>query len=62
MGELKSCPLCGEKLAITKVHLCGGVPTLIHTCVNDIEIKVRADTNHDVIRKWNAFVTVVNRR
>ena len=61
MSELKTCPLCGKELAITEVHLCGGVPTLIHTCVNEIKITVRADTKHDVIRKWNAFATIVNK-
>ena len=58
---LKPCPLCGKEMHETEIHLCGGTPTLIHTCVNDIQIKIQGNTKSDVIRKWTAFVTIANK-
>ena len=61
MEELNRCPICGKEMHNNDVHLCGGTPTLSHICINGIDMIVRGDTKHDVVRKWNAFVTVVNR-
>ena len=59
MESIKPCAICGE--TPRAICLCGGIPTMIHTCVNEIEIKIKADTKNDVIRKWNTFVTIVNK-
>ena len=60
MESLYNCAICGKKMHDYEIHLCGGVPTLIHSCVNDIEMRIRADTKQDVARKWNSFVTITN--
>lgn len=59
MEKIKPCGLCGEEPRT--ICLCGGIPTMMHTCVGDIQITIKADTNSDVIRKWNTFVTLVNK-
>lgn len=61
MENLKHCALCGKEMNNNEIHLCGGVPTLIHTCIDGIKIKIQADTKSSVARKWNTFTTVVNR-
>lgn len=61
MEQLQNCPLCGKEMNINQIHLCGGTSTLIHTCINCIEIKIAASNKYDVIRKWNTFVTVANK-
>lgn len=61
MINLKNCALCGEEMNNNQIHLCGSIPTLIHICLNDIEIKIQANTRYDVAHKWNTFVTVANK-
>ena len=61
MENLRCCPLCGKDISSNEIHLCGGTPTLIHNCINDMEIKIKAETKYDVVRKWNTFVTVANK-
>lgn len=61
MINLKSCPICGREMTNTSIHLCGNIPTLIHTCINEITITVRAETKTDVAYKWNTFATVVQK-
>lgn len=59
MENIKPCAICGEMPGA--INLCGGIPTMMHKCINEIEIKIKADTKGDVIRKWNQFVTIANR-
>lgn len=59
MAELKPCALCGKEMQLNEIHLCGNTNTLIHTCINDIQIKIQADTKYDVARKWNALMAVI---
>lgn len=59
--DIKTCPICSETEPESSIHLCGGVFTLIHGCVNDIEIKIQADTRYGVIKKWNTFVNYLER-
>ena len=61
MEYLKDCPLCGREMNNTEIHLCGSTPTLIHTCISGIQIKMQGDEKHEVARKWNTFVTVANK-
>lgn len=62
MEKMKTCPLCGKEMnENTIMQLYGGVPTLLHTCVSEVGIRIQADTKYDVIRKWNTFVTVVSK-
>lgn len=61
MDKIKPCSVCGEEIRETEIHLCGGMPTLIHYCINDIEIKVRANSKQGVAKKWNAYATVTQR-
>lgn len=44
------------------VYLCGGTPTLIHTCINSVEIRIKANSKYDVIRNWNVFCNVGERK
>lgn len=62
MINLKPCPICGREMTNTSIHLCGNTPTLIHTCINEITITIRADTKINVADKWNAFATVVQKQ
>lgn len=62
MKELKPCSICGEKMQESMVYLCGGTPTLIHTCINGVEIRIRADSKCDVIHNWNVFCNVGERK
>lgn len=61
MENLKYCPLCGKDMNNNEIHLCGSTPTLIHNCISGIQIKIQANTEHEVARKWNTFVTVANK-
>lgn len=61
MINLKSCPTCGEEIKNVAIHLCGNIPTLMHTCINEIVITVRGDTKVDVAQKWNAFATAAQK-
>ena len=60
-NHLRSCALCGKDMNSNEIHLCGGVPTLMHNCICGIEIKIQAVTKPEVARKWNTFVTVGNK-
>lgn len=62
MKELKQCPMCGEGMKESMVYLCGGTPTLIHTCINSVEIRIKANSKCDVIRNWNVFCNVGERK
>lgn len=59
--NMKPCSLCGKEMHDTDIYLCGGISTLIHTCVNCIEIKVRGINKYDVISDWNVFVTIAGK-
>ena len=61
MENIRYCPLCGKDMNSNDIHLCGGTPTLIHTCISGIQIKIQADTVSEVARKWNTFVAVANK-
>ena len=61
MENLRYCPLCGKYMNNNEIHLCGGIPTLIHSCISGTQIKIQAGTEHEVARKWNTFVTVANK-
>lgn len=61
MESLRCCALCGKDINSNEIHLCGSIPTLIHSCISGIQIKIQADTKPEVIRKWNTFVTVANK-
>lgn len=61
MENLRYCPLCGKDMNYKEIHLCGNTPTLIHSCISGIQIKIQADTKPEIIRKWNTFVTVANK-
>lgn len=61
MEDLKPCAICGKFMNNSAIHLCGGTSTLIHTCLNCIEIKVCGRDKYDVINKWNTFVFVTKR-
>ena len=58
-NELKQCQICGYTPILC---LCGCVQTIMHTCINEVEIKIRADTKPDVIRKWNGWNQVLDSR
>lgn len=62
MDNIKPCSICGEEIREPEIHLCGGVPTLIHECINHIEIKVQSDSKQGVLKKWNAYAHVTGRR
>lgn len=59
--QMKECPLCGEEMRECTLHLCGKTTTLIHKCISGIEIKIQGESKSEVRRKWNTFVTVVNK-
>ena len=59
--NLRCCPLCGKDMKNNEIHLCGDIQTLVHNCISDIQIKIAANTDREVARKWNTFVTVTNR-
>ena len=59
MEKLKPCALCGKEMHLDEIYLCGSIDTLIHTCINDIQIKIQAKTQYSVVRKWNALMTVI---
>ena len=61
MENLRYCALCGKDINKNEIHLCGGTPTLIHSCINGIQMKIQADTKSEVAHKWNTFVTVANK-
>ena len=61
MGKLRYCPLCGKDMSGNEIHLCGGIPTLIHNCISGVQIKIQGDTKHEVACKWSAFITVANK-
>ena len=61
MEQLKICPLCGKDMNYGSIHLWGKTLTLTHTCISGIEIKIQGDSKYDVLRKWNTFVTVVEK-
>ena len=62
MINLKPCPICGREIINASIHLCRNTPTLIHTCINEITITIRADTKINVADKWNTFATVVQKQ
>ena len=62
MENLKPCAICGKEMHNNEIHFCGGTPTLIHTCINGVEIKIKSDTKSDVTHKWNALIAVINRK
>lgn len=63
MEELKTCALCGKEMRLNAIHLCGdlyyGKYTLIHTCIDDIQFKIQADTPYGVANKWDTLMTVI---
>ena len=61
MEILKCCPLCCQEMYNNDIHFNGGMPTLWHSCVCGIQIKIQGDSKQEVARKWNTFVAVAGK-
>lgn len=60
--KMKDCPVCNKKMSPLAILLARGGWELIHFCMHDNDIIVRGNSKDEVIRKWNAIVSVIENR